>query len=36
MPTLEAGTAADGEPIDLVCVLDIDERGRVTVFITIY
>jgi len=31
-----AGTAADGEPIELICVLDIDEHGRVTVFITIY
>jgi hypothetical protein len=31
-----AGTAADGKDIDIVCVIDADERGRQTVFITIY
>ncbi len=31
-----SGTAADGLGIDIVCVLDKDERGNVTVFITIY
>lgn len=31
-----SGTAADGEPIEFVAALDHDERGRVTVFITIY
>ena len=30
------GTAADGEPLEFVCVLDTEERGRVTVFITIF
>ena len=33
---LGSGTAADGEPIEFVCVLDVDECGKVTVFITIY
>ena len=31
-----AGTAADGLPIEIVCVLDEDDRGELTVFITIY
>jgi hypothetical protein len=31
-----AGDAADDLPIEIVCVLDEDERGNVTVFITIY
>ncbi len=31
-----AGKVASGEPMELVCVLDIDEDGDVTVFITIY
>lgn len=31
-----AGDAPDGLPIEIVCVLDEDERGNVTVFITIY
>ena len=31
-----AGSAADGIPIEIVCVLDRDEQGNVTVFITIY
>ena len=31
-----AGKAASGEPMKLVCVLDRDEHGDVTVFITIY
>jgi hypothetical protein len=30
------GTAADGLPIGIVCALDVDDRGDVTVFITIY
>jgi len=30
------GTAADGLGVEIVCVLDVDERGEVTVFITIY
>lgn len=30
------GTAMDGLPIDLVCALDVDENGDVTVFITAY
>lgn len=33
---LVSGTAADGEPMELVAALDVDERGRVTVFITLY
>ena len=33
---LVAGTAADNLPIEVVCVLDTDERGDVTVFITLY
>jgi hypothetical protein len=31
-----SGTAADGLSIEMVCVLDTDERGELTVFITIY
>jgi hypothetical protein len=31
-----SGTAADGEALEFVCALDVDERGEVTVFITIY
>jgi hypothetical protein len=30
------GDAPDGLPIELVCVLDVNERGDMTVFITIY
>jgi hypothetical protein len=30
------GTSADGLPIEVVCVLDEDERGNVAVFVTIY
>lgn len=30
------GTAADGLELEIVCVLDQDERGELTVFITIY
>src|SRR5512137_2482304 len=30
------GTAADGLDVEIVCVLDHDEQGRLTVFITIY
>jgi hypothetical protein len=30
------GTAADGLEVEIVCVLDHDEQGRLTVFITIY
>jgi len=30
------GTAADGLPVEIVCVLDEDEHGELTVFITIY
>lgn len=30
------GTAADGLGLEIVCVLDEDERGRLTVFITVY
>jgi hypothetical protein len=33
---LVSGTAADELPIEVVCVLDEDERGDVTVFITMY
>ncbi|MEW6250589.1 MAG: DUF4258 domain-containing protein [Planctomycetota bacterium] len=33
---LVAGVAADGEDIVLVCVLDVDEHGDLTVYITIY
>jgi hypothetical protein len=33
---LVSGDAADGEPIEIVCVLDENERGEITVFITIY
>jgi len=31
-----AGESSGGERLELVCVLDTDERGRETVFITIY
>lgn len=31
-----SGTAADGETLTVVCVLDVDERGETTVFITVY
>jgi hypothetical protein len=31
-----AGESVGGEKLELVCVLDADERGGVTVFITIY
>ena len=31
-----AGTSADKLPLEVVCVLDTDEAGRLTVFITIY
>ena len=31
-----AGTAADGKGIEIVCVLDTDEHGQQTVFITLY
>lgn len=30
------GKAADGLPVEMVCVLDRDERGDETVFITLY
>jgi hypothetical protein len=30
------GTARDGLEVEIVCVLDHDEQGRLTVFITIY
>ena len=30
------GKTIDDLPVELVCVLDTDDRGRVTVFITIY
>ena len=30
------GSTSDGFPIEVVCVLDEDSRGRVTVFVTIY
>ncbi len=30
------GESASGEKLELVCVLDVDEHGRATVFITIY
>jgi hypothetical protein len=30
------GKADYGLPIELVCVMDTDDRGRFTVFITIY
>ena len=33
---LLAGTATDECELELVCVLDVDEHGDVTVFITIY
>lgn len=33
---LVSGTAADGEPIEFVAAMDVDECGRVTVFITLY
>ena len=31
-----AGKGVDELPVELVCALDSDDRGRVTVFITIY
>ncbi|SRR5258706_7672716 len=31
-----SGEAADGLAIEIVCVLDLDDRGDVTVFITLY
>jgi hypothetical protein len=31
-----AGRAADGLPVEVVCALDRDERGRWTVLITVY
>jgi len=31
-----AGTPADDLEIELVCAIDTDDRGRLTVFITIY
>ncbi|NOT02638.1 MAG: DUF4258 domain-containing protein [Phycisphaerales bacterium] len=30
------GTAADGLPVEIVCVLDTDDLGRLTVFVTLY
>ncbi|MBN1489763.1 MAG: DUF4258 domain-containing protein [Phycisphaerae bacterium] len=30
------GQAADGDALELVCVLDTDERGKLTVFVTMY
>lgn len=30
------GRAADGLPLEIGCVLDVDDRGNVVVFITIY
>jgi len=30
------GTAADGLGLELVCVIDVDDRGDWTVFITMY
>lgn len=33
---LVSGTAADGLPLEFVCVLDADPRGKVVVFVTIY
>jgi len=31
-----SGEAANGEPVDLVCVLDRNDAGELVVFITIY
>ncbi|MBI4580917.1 MAG: DUF4258 domain-containing protein [Planctomycetes bacterium] len=31
-----AGAGADGQPLEAVCILDTDEHGSVTVFVTIY
>lgn len=31
-----AGDTPDGVALEMVCVIDTDERGRMTVFITIY
>jgi hypothetical protein len=31
-----SGKSADGLPVELVCVLDTDDRGHTTVFITLY
>ena len=33
---LIGGKADYGLPIELVCVMDTDDRGRLTVFITVY
>jgi len=33
---LIAGRSASGDVLEIVCVLDKDERGNVTVFITMY
>jgi hypothetical protein len=33
---LVRGIAADGLDIELVCALDLDDKGEVTVFITLY
>lgn len=30
------GAAGDGLGVEMVCVLDVDERGQVTVLVTIY
>ncbi len=31
-----SGKAPDGENLEIVCVIDVDEIGRVVVFITVY
>lgn len=31
-----AGDGVDGLPLEFVCILDADDRGRITVFVTIY
>lgn len=33
---LVSGIAGDGRPIEFVCVLDEDEQGQITLFVTIY
>jgi len=33
---LVGGTATAGDPLEIVCVLDVDEHGEHTVFITLY
>ena len=33
---LISGTAADGLPVEIICVLDRDKHGNITVFITLY